>query len=110
MLTDGATLLEWKIVDVATQRTSSSPAGHTWCEFGKKFQQQDELFVLKSAQRLELRGIEIPDLFLRPNGKGTYRISLRCALSAVVDAGDILQEKIQHSVASNQLTVVFSEH
>lgn len=110
MLTDDAALLEWKVVDAATHRTSSNPARHTWCDFGKKFQQQDGFFVLRPAQRLELRGIEIPDFFLRPSGKGIYRISLRYELSAVVEAGDILKEQIQPNITSNQLTVVFSEY
>ncbi len=107
-LTDGGALLEWKVVNVATQEPSSSPVAQTWCGTRKKFDPHLGLFMLlKPGQKLELTGIEIPDLSLRP---GLYRISLRYALSWVVQPSDILTEQVQYSVTSNQLTVLFPEH
>ena len=110
-LTDGGAFLEWKVVNVATQEPSSRPVAQTWCNTRGTFDPHAlGLFtLLKPGQKLELTGIEIPDLFLRP---GLYQISLRYTLSRAVQPSDILTEQVQvqHSVTSNQLTVLFPEH
>ena len=100
--------LDWKVVDVLRHQTYSRPAGHTFCNFGKGSTQKD-VMVLQPGQRLELGGIRIPEDFLRPEGKGLYRISLRHSPRAFILPEDILQE-LHYNLTSNEMTVVFREY
>jgi hypothetical protein len=108
---DAVMYLDWKIVDVSRHQTSTHPVGHTLCNFGKKFTQED-FVVLSPGQRLELIGIRIPEDLLRPDEKGLYRISLHYSFphtGTFIMPDDILQEKPHYNLASNEMTIVFTE-
>jgi hypothetical protein len=106
---DGVMYLDWKVVDVSRHQTYSLPAGQTFCNFGKGSTQKG-VMLLRPGQRLELGGIRIPEDFLRPKGKGMYRISLGYSPRAFILPEDILQEKPHYNLTSNAMTVVFSEY
>ena len=108
-LLDGAMYLDWTVVDVSHHQTYPRPAGHTFCNFGKRLTQQG-FIVLRPGQRLELVGIQTPDDLLHPGGKGLYRISLRYSPSVQILPEDILQEKPQYNLTSNEMTVGLTEN